>query len=97
MQPELKIQSHSQSEQYPPAKRFENQVALVTGAAHGMGRVHAARLTGEGASVVLTDVDIDVAQKAAAELPRAIAIRADVTSQPDCDAAVQSPHASRCC
>jgi|HubBroStandDraft_5_1064220.scaffolds.fasta_scaffold32830_2 3-oxoacyl-[acyl-carrier protein] reductase len=70
--------------------RFENQVALVTGAAHGMGRVHAARLTGEGASVVLTDVDIDVAQKAAAELPRAIAIRADVTSQPDCDAAVQA-------
>ncbi len=57
MQPELKIQSHSQSEHYPPAKRFENQVALVVGGAQGIGRAIALRLAREGAHIVIADID----------------------------------------
>ena len=38
------------------AGRVEGKVALVTGAARGMGRAHAVRLAGEGADVVVVDV-----------------------------------------
>ncbi|MGO2113263.1 MAG: SDR family NAD(P)-dependent oxidoreductase, partial [Pseudoclavibacter sp.] len=37
--------------------RFEGLVALVTGAAGGLGRASAERLAAEGARVVLVDVD----------------------------------------
>jgi SDR family mycofactocin-dependent oxidoreductase len=36
--------------------RLEGKVALVTGAARGQGRSHAARLAAEGADVVVTDI-----------------------------------------
>ena len=37
-------------------RRLEGKVALVTGAASGIGRVTAERLAEEGAVVVVTDV-----------------------------------------
>ena len=39
--------------------RFAGKTALVTGAAHGIGRATAERLGGEGARVVLVDLDGD--------------------------------------
>ena len=37
--------------------RLEDQVAVVTGAAQGIGRGIATKLAAEGARVVVTDVD----------------------------------------
>ena len=37
--------------------RFKDQVALVVGAAHGIGKAIAVRLGREGADVVIADVD----------------------------------------
>src|SRR5215813_7935779 len=39
------------------AARFENKVALVTGAGSGMGRAIALRLASEGAAVYAVDID----------------------------------------
>jgi len=48
--------------------RFEGKVALVTGAASGLGRASAERLSAEGAAVVLVDVDGDRAAEVASGL-----------------------------
>jgi NAD(P)-dependent dehydrogenase (short-subunit alcohol dehydrogenase family) len=44
------------------------KVALVTGAASGIGRATAARLAAEGARVLMADIDADGAARAAAEV-----------------------------
>ncbi|HVZ45808.1 MAG TPA: SDR family oxidoreductase [Ramlibacter sp.] len=50
------------------ARRFEGQVAVVTGAAQGIGRAIAHRLAGEGASLVLTDLLDEELRATAAEV-----------------------------
>ena len=60
------------------ARRFEGQVAIVTGSAWGMGRSHAERLAAEGARVVLADLQEDMAKDVAAGLPDAIALRCEI-------------------
>jgi NAD(P)-dependent dehydrogenase (short-subunit alcohol dehydrogenase family) len=63
------------------------RVAIVTGAARGIGRGIAAVLRGEGADVVLADIDELAARAAAAELSEdgqhALGLAADVTMQAD--------------
>jgi 3-oxoacyl-[acyl-carrier protein] reductase len=47
---------------------LEGKVAIVTGSARGIGRATAELLAEEGASVLVNDVDIDVATHAASEI-----------------------------
>jgi NAD(P)-dependent dehydrogenase (short-subunit alcohol dehydrogenase family) len=49
-------------------RRFDGQVAIVTGAAQGLGRVIARRLAEEGASVVVADIQGERAARTARQL-----------------------------
>ena len=64
--------------------RLTSKVAIVTGAAQGIGRAIAIRLADEGAKVALADIQLDSAEQAAAEIRRggaaAIAVALDVTN-----------------
>jgi len=67
-------------------KRFEDQVAIVTGAASGIGRATAMRLAAEGAAVVIADVNEQGAGAVAKSISegggRALALHVDVTDAP---------------
>jgi len=57
---------------------LQGQVAVVTGAARGIGRGIAARLAREGASVVIWDRDADACDEAAVGFAPAAVIKVDV-------------------
>lgn len=64
--------------------RLENKVAIITGAAQGMGAAHAKRFIEEGAKVVLTDLNEEKGQAYAAELgENALFVKQNVTSEED--------------
>lgn len=54
-----------------PVQRFAGQVAVVTGAAHGIGLAIAHRLAEEGVSLVLADLQQDAIEAAAAAVGKA--------------------------
>ena len=62
---------------------LSGKVALVTGAARGIGLATARALAARGASVAVVDLDVDAAQSAAAQVhdSRAIGFAADVTDR----------------
>ena len=72
--------------------RLEGRVALVTGAGSGIGEATARRFAREGATVVVNDVDIEVARPVATELQRsgarALSVAADVTRRAEVEAMV---------
>jgi 3-oxoacyl-[acyl-carrier protein] reductase len=65
--------------------RLEGRVAVVTGAASGIGRAIAERLVNEGAAVLVNDRDAEACERAAAELGGIPAV-GDVTDPSDTDA-----------
>ncbi|WP_271408728.1 SDR family NAD(P)-dependent oxidoreductase [Pseudomonas sp. Q1-7] len=68
------------------------QVALVTGAAQGLGLAIASRLFAAGYAVVITDLSLERAQAAADRLDpsgqRSLALKLDVSSKADFEAAL---------
>jgi rhamnulose-1-phosphate aldolase/alcohol dehydrogenase len=71
----------------PPEKEFSRRIALVTGAAGGIGKSIAERLAEEGASVILTDINLSKMQKVADAINGnagetiAMALQMDVTQE----------------
>jgi 3-oxoacyl-[acyl-carrier protein] reductase len=57
---------------------LESKVALVTGAARGIGAAIALQFSREGASVVIADIDGEEAARTAASIPGTLALQADV-------------------
>jgi NAD(P)-dependent dehydrogenase (short-subunit alcohol dehydrogenase family) len=70
-------------------KRYDGKVAWVTGGASGFGAGVSRRLAGLGASVVVSDVDVDGGEKVAADIGGRF-IRCDVSSYDDNTAAVDA-------
>ncbi|WP_308467031.1 bifunctional aldolase/short-chain dehydrogenase [Rathayibacter soli] len=87
----------------PKPQPLATRIALVTGAASGIGKAIATRLAAEGACVVIADLDLEKAQAVAAELGAAsshaasanpadvaIGIQADVTDERAVQAAIDA-------
>ena len=72
--------------------RLDGKVAIVTGAASGLGKAIAVRFAQEGAAVAIADLNRQAADAAAAEIAsaggRAIGVAMDVTSEEDVNAGV---------
>lgn len=70
--------------------RLDGQVAVVTGAAQGLGEALAQRLDREGCKVVVADINFEAAQKVAAGLKDAIALKVDVCDEQQVEAMVDA-------
>jgi len=73
-------------------QRFEKRIALVTGAASGIGRATAERLASEGARVALLDIDASQGQAVTEAMQRGgrdcLFVQADVSNEEQVRAAV---------
>jgi rhamnulose-1-phosphate aldolase len=77
----------------PEPRSHAGRIALVTGAASGIGKAIATRLAAEGACVVIADLDLATAQAAADEIGTtdvAVAVQADVTDADQVQAAIDA-------
>lgn len=75
--------------------RFQDKVAIVTGAASGIGLATAKRLGSEGARIAIADLDREKAEAAAetvrrAGAPDAVGLACDVSSEADVETAVEA-------
>jgi short-subunit dehydrogenase len=81
--PWTRFASHRQEEIMAKQSRIlAGQTAAITGAARGIGRATAAAFLRRGMRVAIGDVDLEAAERTAAELgPRAVALPLDVTER----------------
>jgi len=69
--------------------RMQGKSCVVTGGARGIGEGIVRRYVAEGARCVIADIDVEAAEKLAAELGDAVVfVRTDVTSESDIAAAI---------
>jgi NAD(P)-dependent dehydrogenase (short-subunit alcohol dehydrogenase family) len=77
-----------------PMGRLDAKVAVVTGGASGIGRASAVKMAGEGARVLVSDLDEAGAGAVASEIEasggQALGFRADVTSEADMRAMIDA-------
>ncbi|MGN6327010.1 bifunctional aldolase/short-chain dehydrogenase [Pseudolysinimonas sp.] len=76
----------------PKPKSHATRIALVTGAASGIGKAIATRLASDGACVIIADLDLEKARAAAAEIGStdvAVGLAVNVTDAAAIDAMVQ--------
>jgi len=69
--------------------RFQGKVAVVTGAAQGIGEAYARALAAEGASVVVADLNAEAGEKVAADVG-GLFVRTDVSSAASAEAMVEA-------
>jgi 3-oxoacyl-[acyl-carrier protein] reductase len=70
---------------------LDDRVAIVTGSARGIGRATAELLSEQGARVLINDLDADVAEQTAGELPGETVVYAgDLTAEGACDELVKT-------
>jgi meso-butanediol dehydrogenase / (S,S)-butanediol dehydrogenase / diacetyl reductase len=72
-------------------RAISGRTVLITGAARGIGAACARRLAGDGAKLVLADVDGAGVEELAAELGQ-VAVRADVTKPDDIARMIEEPY-----
>ncbi len=74
--------------------RLEGKVALLTGGGNGIGEASARLFVDEGAQVAIADLNVDAAERVAADINeaggKAIAIGVDVTDDESCGSAVDA-------
>jgi len=75
--------------------RLPDKIALISGAAQGLGAEIARRFHEEGASVFLGDINVQAGEKTAAELKGSVFLRLDVTSEQSWKAAFASVLAAK--
>jgi len=61
--------------------RVENKVAIITGAASGLGLASAKRLAEEGAKVIMADINTELGEAEAAKIEGAEFVQLDVTRE----------------
>ena len=71
----------------PGCRRFVDRIAVVTGAASGLGRAVAQRLAAEGATVAVADIDLAGAERVGRSLPSARAVLIDTADPASVDRA----------
>ncbi len=73
---------------------LNNKVAVVTGAAKGMGRTHALLLSESGAKVVVSDILINDCEKVVEEIKnkngQAIAVKCDISQKTEVDEMIKT-------
>ena len=75
--------------------QLDGKVAIVTGAAQGMGEAHVRRFVAEGAKVVMTDLNEELGQQIASELGESARfIKQDISSLGDWQRVVEETVAS---